>query len=318
MTHRAKRNTVCLLLVFPCILLVAAGLIYFVPVSAYRVLCRVVYTDADPGWLHTEYLLWSGGLVLGTILVGSVYHLARLGFRSQGVMKRLGAVKIHPTTQIQEEIVALRCVEEVGKLAQVKPAALYLLPHEIGVNAFAAGLSSSSACIAVTRGCLLSLNEQEFKGVLGHEYSHILEGDLRINLLVMALTSSFNQLELIGVKLRDDPDKNPVVFTFGNLLVAIGRGSALLGKILQCAISRQREYLADAEAVKIVGDTDGLLSVLRRLHLANCDSTIASPHRNSIDHMCFASVGVRNWFERLFGSHPPLEKRIAQLESLGK
>ena len=191
---------------------------------------------------------------------------------------------------------------------------IYVLDDE-GINAFAAGHSPSDAAIAVTHGCLTTLSRDELQGVLGHEFSHLLNGDMRLNLRLMGIIFGILSLTVIGRILLfsrsgDSRGRNPMVL-FGIALVVIGAIGALFARVIQAALSRQRESLADASSVQFTRNPAGLSSALQKIGAIG--SRIDSPHASEASHMFFAN-GISAPLLGMLATHPPLADRIRAID----
>ena len=183
---------------------------------------------------------------------------------------------------------------------------------EAGINAFAAGHSASDAAISVTRACMTMLSRDELQGVIAHEYSHLLNGDMRLNLRLMGLIFGILCLTVIGrVLLQTRGKKNPLPL-LGLALIVIGWIGVLFGRLIQAAVSRQREFLADASAVQFTRNPSGLAGALKKIGGIEGGSELQAAHAEEASHFFFAN-GMRNRFFG-FATHPPLIERIRALD----
>jgi Zn-dependent protease with chaperone function len=204
-------------------------------------------------------------------------------------------------------------IEEMAIASGVPVPKIYVLDEDEGINAFAAGHSQGDAAIAVTQGCMTLLNRDELQGVIGHEFSHILNGDMRLNLRVMGVIFGILCLAVIGRILlfsRGRRDKNPMMI-LGIALVIIGAIGVFFGRLIQAAISRQRESLADASSVQFTRNPAGLSGALHKI--GGVGSRIESPHAGEANHMFF-SDGLGKPFFRMMDTHPPLDERIRAID----
>ena len=233
------------------------------------------------------------------------------------VARELGGVLVPPDTRDPALRRLRNVVEEMAIAAGVSVPEIYVLPHEQSINAFAAGWSTSDAAIAVTQGALDRLNRDELQGVIGHEFSHIVNGDMRLNIRLIGLLFGILFLSIIGRNLmvfgggRGNRDnRNPIPLIGIALLIAGGVG-VLVGRIIQASVSRQREYLADASAVQYTRQTAGLAGALKKIAGLPAGSQLRSPKRDEVGHMLF---GPGSKFSGLFATHPPLADRIKALD----
>ncbi len=268
----------------------------------------------------TSYQTWFGisALVIFVIAAASLYkyHVVRSGGRA--IAEMLGARQIDPSTTDFAERRMLNVVEEMAIASAISVPPVYLI-EEAAINAFAAGLGTDDAIIGVTRGTLETLDREELQGVIGHEFSHILNGDTRINLRLIALLHGILFLGLIGrAVLRGGGRGNKrgsggVVLILGVGLLAIGYAGTFFGNLIKAAVSRQREFLADAAAVQFTRNPGGIANALKKIGGSGQGSRLAAPHTAEVSHLFFGqAVGFA--INRLFATHPPLAQRIAAIE----
>jgi len=211
-------------------------------------------------------------------------------------------------------------VEEMAIASGVRVPGVYVMDGEGGINAFAAGWDVSGAVVAVTRGTLETLTRDELQGVVGHEFSHILNGDMRLNIHLVGVIAGIVMIGSIGAFLmtgiRDGDDLRRAgtdirVFLLGLLLWLIGSIGVLAGRLIKAVISREREFLADASAVQFTRNPEGIGGALFKI--GRRGSTIAQRHAEELSHMCIGAP-VNDYFEfAWFHDHPPLDDRIERL-----
>lgn len=311
---RARRRSVHLLVYFALavVLLVAA-------VNA--VLYLIMRTQASApqdwlSWLYSAYGGWTSALVLGLVSGGSVYTTLRLAGGGKALAAMLGARALTGPPASSSERQLRNVVEEMSIASGTPVPTLYVLDHEAGINAFVAGTRPTEAVLVVTRGALDAFTRDELQGVVAHEYSHILHQDMRINMRLMGILAGILLLSRLGRSLMRAGDagdgKSAGQFAlFGLALFLIGYLGVLLGALIQAAVSRQREFLADASAVQFTRNPDGIAAALYRIAHGG-GSRLVSAHAADLAHFCFAaSVGRRG--EGWFASHPPLAVRIAAI-----
>ncbi len=259
----------------------------------------------------------STGLVVG---LGALYKTAQLRDGGAAVALGLGGRKVDPDSTRLEERRLLNVVEEMAIASGVPVPEVYVLDREPGINAFAAGKTTSDAVIGVTQGTLQLLRRQELQGVVAHELSHVLNGDSRINLRAIGLLHGIFLLALVGRFLirgssgSGKKEGGALVLT-GLGLLAIGSIGVFFGRMLQSAISRQREVLADASAVQFTRDTTGLVGALKKIGGASSHSYLLTPKADEASHIFFSDAIRRlRLFTGLFRTHPPLAARILKLE----
>jgi Zn-dependent protease with chaperone function len=258
----------------------------------------------------SELLLWITLGTLAVILVGSAFKTLQLASGGSVVAELLGGRLIDSNTSDTDERKLLNVVEEMSIASGVPVPQVYVMGDEAGINAFAAGHSTSDAAISVTRGCMKLLSRDELQGVIAHEFSHILNGDMRLNLRLMGLVFGILCLTVIGrVLIRTRGRKNPLPLV-GLALIVVGWAGVFFGRLIQSAVSRQRELLADAAAVQFTRNPAGLAGALKKIGGLAYGSRIESPHAEEASHLFFAN-GLGNSF---FSTHPPLTERIRALD----
>ncbi|MFI4855982.1 MAG: M48 family metallopeptidase [Phycisphaerales bacterium JB065] len=253
---------------------------------------------------------------------GSLYRIAQLRGGGSVVAGALGGKRISADTTDPDERRVLNVVEEMAIASGVPVPPVYLLDQETSINAFAAGYSPGDAVIGVTHGCIAGLTRDELQGVIAHEFSHILNGDMRLNIRMIGLINGIILLSLAGHLLfrsalytprsrsnKNDGSATMAILAIGLLLLIVGSIGSLMGRIIQAAVSRQREYLADAAAVQFTRNPEGIGNALRRLGGASGRGHLKSAHAEEANHMLFGE-GIRSSFGSALASHPPLPKRI--------
>jgi Zn-dependent protease with chaperone function/uncharacterized tellurite resistance protein B-like protein len=219
-------------------------------------------------------------------------------------------------------------VEEMAIAAGLPVPEIYVLENEPGINAFAAGLQPANAAVAVTRGALERLSRDELQGVVAHEFSHILNGDMRLNARLMGYVFGLVAVSMVGRlmlrggavggrRVRVDARRGAgggqvALLAAGLAILVLGSLGVLAGRLLQAAVSRQREVLADASAVQFTRNPDGLANALKRIAASPLSSTVRAVRREEIGHMLFASG--RRSLAGLLATHPPVTERIRALD----
>ncbi|MDH5479151.1 MAG: M48 family metallopeptidase [Nitrosomonas sp.] len=264
------------------------------------------------------FLLISAG-VLVTILFGSLYKINSLAGGGATVAEMMGAELIVDGSGDVNKQKVLNVVEEMA-IASGSPVPPVYLMHEDSINAFAAGTSPSNAVIGVTRGTIEKLNRDELQGVIAHEFSHILNGDMRLNIRLIGILHGILLLGIIGYYLlhiggrsRSSKNNGGGILFLAIGLVIIGYGGTFFGNLIKAAVNRQREYLADASAVQFTRNPGGIAGALKRIGSDSMGSTIQNANGPEISHALFGE-GIKHSFTSLFATHPPLEKRIRSIE----
>jgi len=305
----AKRKT------FRLIILFSAAIVLTVIAVSYVILLFYGFNFSPK---EGELSLWQPKLFfwvsVGTILVvavGSIIKMSELAEGGPAVAIMLGGRLIAPNTTDPNERKLINVVDEMSIASGVPSPALYVLP-DLGINAFAAGYTTSDAVIGVTRGCLKLLTRDELQGVIGHEFSHILNGDIRLNIRLISLIFGITSISIIGRTVLRVRSRSalPIV---GFALMIVGSIGAFFGRLIQSAISRQREFLADAASVQFTRNPSGLAGALKKIGGLTFGSVIASPQAEATSHLFFADALTRGFFD-LFATHPPLVERIKLLD----
>jgi len=265
---------------------------------------------------NPQLFLW---VALGTLAVVGVGSISKMSELSQGggaVATMLGGQPVNPNTTDPDERKLLNVVEEMAIASGTPVPQVYLLPDE-SINAFAAGHTTSDAVIGVTRGCMKLLTRDELQGVIGHEFSHILNGDMRLNIRLIGFIFGIMGLAIVGrillqMRGRGSRDRNPLPL-LGLALLLIGWIGVFFGHLIQSAVSRQREFLADASSVQFTRNPEGLAGALKKIGGLSYGSRLESPHADVASHMFFANGMAESLFN-LMATHPPLEDRIRAID----
>jgi len=272
-------------------------------------------------------LLVTGGSVgatvtatFATLLViglGSLYRIASLRGGGAVVAAQMGGTFVPEDTRDPSLRRLRNVVEEIAIASGVPVPKLFVLDNEAGINAFAAGYSTSDAAIAVTRGALDRLNRDELQGVIAHEFSHVLNGDMRLNVRLIGLLFGILMLSLIGQRiliygrLGRGRDGAPILVA-ALVAMAVGAIGVFFGRMIKAGVSRQRELLADASAVQFTRQTRGLAGALKKIGGLDAGSKLQDKvDAEEVSHMLF---GPGASLAGLFATHPPLVERIRRLE----
>jgi Zn-dependent protease with chaperone function len=255
----------------------------------------------------------------GIVLIGTLFKFFVLRAGGRQVAESLGGRLINPQTTSPAERRLVNVVEEMAIASGIPVPSIYVLDREQGLNAFAAGHAPDDAAVAVTAGLLKTLNRDELQGVVAHEFSHILNGDMKLNIRLLGLLGGVMAIAVVGrILLQSGATSRRKKDGGGILLIGLGMMilgyiGVLAGRIIQAAISRQREYLADASAVQFTRNPGGIGGALRHIREAVEGSRVAAPQAAEVSHMFFGPLSL----SRLFATHPPLEERIRRIEGPG-
>ena len=273
---------------------------------------------------NVEFTLWNPKIffvstlgVLAVIFLGSAYKTNELAAGGSAVATLMGGRLVSQKTTNANERKLLNVVEEMSIAAGVPMPQVYVLEDERGINAFAAGHSTGDAAVGVTRGCIEMLSRDELQGVIGHEFSHILNGDMKLNLRLIGIIFGLLCIATIGrillyARSSNSRDKNPLPI-LGLALIILGAIGVFFGRLIQAAVSRQREFLADASSVQFTRNPAGLSGALQKIGRSGFGSRLESEHAPDLCHMFFGN-GLG---ESLFGAmatHPPIPERIRAID----
>ncbi|MEX0660736.1 MAG: M48 family metallopeptidase [Balneolaceae bacterium] len=262
------------------------------------------------------------------ILAGTIFRVMQLRKGGSAVAEMLGGRKLDPSTTDFKERQLRNVVEEMSIASGLPVPDIYILDNEPSINAFAAGYGPRDAAVGVTRGTLDQLNRDELQGVIAHEFSHIFNGDMRINIRLIGILNGILLLHLMGMILmrssffagrgrssRNGKDGGAfAILALGLSLIIIGYIGMIFGRMIQAAVSRQREYLADAAAVQYTRNPDGLAGALRKIaSKAGSGSELEDGHAMELSHLFFAN-SYKSAMSSLLASHPPIEKRIMAID----
>lgn len=284
------------------------------------------YSDAAPllFWDPTIFTAVAASVV-AIVGLASLYKWSQMRHGGSAVAELVGGRRVDPHTTNLHERRLLNVVEEMAIASGVPVPAVYVLDQEPAINAFAAGLTTSDAVVAVTRGTLEKLTRDELQGVVGHEFSHILNGDMRLNVKLAAIVFGILVIGLLGRgilqglgrgRIRGGGKKGngvAVILAIGLALMIIGYVGYFFGRLIQAAVSRQREFLADAAAVQFTRNPSGLSGALKKIGGYALGSTVTDKHAAEIGHFFFAQ-GFRSFFGGLWATHPPLDERLRAID----
>lgn len=322
-TRRVSRQLVVLFA------LAVIGVVFAVDAALFTVFASLQpqspgFVVPDWQWIsaHRGIVVFTTLSVVGVIGLSSLYKTSTLSGGGGVVARSLGGVRVSADTTEPMERRLLNIVEEMSIASGVPMPEVYLLEHEAGINAFAAGHNPANAAIAVTYGAMTKLDRAELQGVIAHEFSHILNGDMQLNVRLMGMIFGLLVIALLartvlrfaprgrGSGRRDGAGAAVLAILVAAVVVlVIGQIGMFFGRLIQAAVSRSRESLADASAVQFTRDPAGLRGALLKIGALAEGSRIGSPEAEEVAHMLFAP-GLR----RVFATHPALEERIKAID----
>ncbi|MGH7980590.1 MAG: M48 family metallopeptidase, partial [Limisphaerales bacterium] len=296
-----------------------AAILVFSGVQAHQ---HYRYDQGQPqfsAW-NPEIFLGVSIAILAIVGIGSAYKTMSLSDGGSAVSELMGGRLINTNTTDPNERKLMDVVEEMSIASGVPMPQVYVMDEEDGINAFAAGHKPGDATVTVTRGCMRILTRDELQGVIGHEFSHILNGDMRLNLRLMGTIFGILCIAIIGRILlqtirgggRRGNAAAPALL--GIVLLIVGYIGVFFGRLIQAAVSRQREFLADASSVQFTRNPSGITGALKKIGgLGEMGSRLSHAHAEELSHMFFGN-GVSEPFISLLETHPPLVDRIRAFE----
>lgn len=337
----ARKNTTRLVVLFGLAVLLTITCLYVVTFLSMNGLTLFIGTKLDTGdpaplatrlgnWWDLDAFLVATVATLAVVGGGTLYKIRELAKGGGSlVCEQVGGKFIDLRTPDFKEKRLINVVQEMAIASGVSVPLLYVLENESSINAFAAGFSPNNAAVAVSQGALDLLSRDELQGVIAHEFSHILNGDMRMNIRMIGVLHGILMIGAGGFTLmrlglgtsgspsgRGDRDGGGLPFILiGVALIAVGHGGRLVGRVIKSAISRQREFLADASAVQFTRNSDGLAGALKKIGGWSAGSRIDSVNAEQVSHMFFGNgVESSDWFDWLFATHPQLQDRIRRID----
>lgn len=275
-----------------------------------------------------EPLIFIGVTVVTIVVVGggSLYKISQLSGGGHVVAEHLGGRQLSPDTRDPVERKVLNVVEEMAIASGTPVPPVFFMDRETGINAFAAGYAPDDAVVGITRGCAEKLSRDQLQGVVAHEFSHIFNGDMRLNIKLIGIIHGILVVGLIGYyvmrtafytggtrRSSDGKNNGLPLLALGLGLMAIGFIGTLFGNLIKAAVSRQREFLADASAVQFTRNPEGIGGALKVLAGYDKHGELDNPNAPEASHMFFA-CGLASGLNSMFATHPPLEERISRID----
>ncbi len=276
-------------------------------------------------WLAQPYWLIISAATLILIIGASLWRSWQLKTTPDAIAKMVNASPVSLASKSPQEKILVNVVEEMSIASGMTIPKIFIMREEQGMNAFVAGLDPSSVSLVVTQGLLDQLNRQELQGVIAHEYSHIFHGDMRINVRLIGVLAGILIIGQLGAILlrsgsygsrgyrRSSSNKNSgnaaAIMLVGAGLFAVGYIGLFFGRLIKAAISRQREFLADASAVQYTRDKEGIASALDKIASFHAHSLLNTNKAEEMSHLCFGESVKQSVFS-LLATHPPIPDRI--------
>jgi len=310
----ARRNTRHLVMLFLLAVVAIVVAVNIVSALAFTAGYAELVTEGRHVMAPRSLFVFVTLATLALIAGGSLVQLARLSAGGAALARMMDARPLARASSEPAERRLLNVVEEMAIASGTAVPQVFVMDDQQTINAFAAGFSPSQATVVVTRGTLDKLNRDELQGVIAHEFSHILNGDMRLNLRLMGVLGGILLLATLGRMLarsssRSDSKGNSfVLLGFG--LIAIGYIGVFFGRLIQASVSRQREFLADASSVQFTRNPDGIGGALAKI--GQSGSRVTHPRAGDASHMFFGEA-ITAGFAGLMATHPPLEERLERI-----
>ncbi|SDR78554.1 M48 family metallopeptidase [Opitutus sp. GAS368] len=298
-------------------------------VGSYQGYGRRIYREevsSSRPLFDPKLLLAVAGGTVAVVSLASLYKWSQMREGGAAIAELAGGRPLDPKTTDLRERKLLNVVEEMAIASGIPMPAVYVLEDEPGLNAFAAGFTTSDAAVTVTRGALDKLTRDELQGVIGHEFSHILNGDMRLNVRITAIVFGILVIGLLGRGLLQSLGRGRVsggdgkkgggiagLLVVGLALMIIGYVGYFFGRLIQAAVSRQREFLADASAVQFTRNPGGITGALKKIGGYAIGGNVIGGNTAEISHFFFAQAFQSN-FGGLWATHPPLDERIRAVD----
>ncbi|MFH4360203.1 M48 family metallopeptidase [Vibrio diabolicus] len=320
----ARQRTGLLVFLFSLAVVTITGLVSVLSIGIYY---GVTGEHFDQETALTYVLLCFAGVLLVVAISSTVRLSALTSNGGRGVAESIGGKLISSNTLDAKHRQLLNVVEEMAIASGIPVPPVYVMQEERGINAFAAGMSIDEAVIGVTQGALDSFTRDELQGVIAHEFSHILNGDMRLNTRLIGVLFGITCIAHFGHLVLDnthhtsrvsrsssDSDKGfAVIMLIAIICLVLGWIGTLFGSMIKAAISRQREFLADASAVQFTRNDQGIAGALKKIGSHMAGSSLNTKASDEMSHMMFGQSKLSG-FSGLFATHPPLEERIRRIE----
>ena len=323
--HQAKKKTGYLVFLFGVAVLLIS-LLNFLIIAAV-----IPFVDEERNFSTLQDPMLAMSVMLGTFVVISLAGLYRKSQLSDGgssIASMMGGRLVNMASTDPDEQKLMNVVEEMAIASSVPMPEVFVMSEEKAINAFAAGYTVDDAVIGVTDGCMRRLSRDELQGVIAHEFSHILNQDMRLNLRLVAVVFGLFVLSQLGrlmmrigfnssgnrsSRSRNEGGGAAFIGIAGLGIMVTGGLGILMGNLIKSAVSRQREYLADSSAVQYTRNPGGLAGALKKIGAMATGSRLLTPHAEEASHMFFGNGMRGSWFS-FTATHPPLLDRILLLE----
>lgn len=315
--RRQSRWLVFLFVLAVLIIIVVIDMVIFVAFGLSNTEGQQVSFSMEALKANIPLLLGGAAVTAIVIAIASLFKTVSLRSGGGKVARDLGGVLVEADARDPLRRRLYNVVEEIALASGIAVPEIYVLEHESAINAFAAGFTPADAAVAVTRGALEKLSRSELQGVIAHEFSHIFNGDMRLNIRLMGALFGILVLSLIGRRVlhgsyyvgRSKNNNGGAIVMIAIAVMLVGYIGLFFGRWIKSAVSRQREYLADASAVQFTRDPDGIAGALKKISVYS-DASFLNVETEEVSHMLFGD-GERT---KMFATHPPLNERILRID----
>ncbi|MBI1732931.1 MAG: M48 family metallopeptidase [Gammaproteobacteria bacterium] len=316
--HQAKARRRTALLVIPFVLAVVLITV------TLNLVGFLIFTQTQApvpelrDWLALPYWIWISLATVAVIGAGSLKTTLQLSGGGKALAEMVGARRISRDSTDADERRLINIVDEMSIASGTPAPLIYVLDGEASINAFVAGLRPTETVLVVTEGAMRNFPRDEMQGVIGHEYSHIFNGDMRLNMRLMGVLAGILLIGQIGRFIlrsgrRSRGKGSGQIMLLGLAMFLIGYIGLFFGALIKAAVSRQREFLADASSVQFTRNPDGIAGALCRIKEHAEGSRLVNSHADDVSHFCFGEA-VATGFTSLMATHPPLDQRIRAID----
>jgi len=323
--ERARKHTTLLIVLFGVAVIALIAMANLLILLVFGIVNSQQMRDGQSFVAQMDWKLVAtvGAGVSVVVLVGSLYKMMALSAGGKVVAESLGGQLIARNTEEPNQRKLLNVVDEMAIASGTPAPPVYLLANEPGINAFAAGFSPRDAVLGITQGAIEQLSRDQLQGVIAHEFSHIFNGDMRLDMRLMGALNGILILGILGYYLmysasfsgrrRGNDNSGVAILALAVGLMVIGFAGTFFGGLIKAAVNRQREYLADASAVQFTRNPDGIAGALKRIGALKSGSIVRNPGAPEVSHAFFAQ-GVSGFTQWLSSTHPPLASRIKRID----
>ena len=323
--ERARKHTTLLIVLFAAAVIALIVMANLLAMAVFGFVSSQQLRDGQTFLAQMDWKMFAavGAGVSVVVLVGSLYKMMALSAGGKVVAESLGGQLIARNTEEPNQRKLLNVVDEMAIASGTPAPPVYLLADEPGINAFAAGFTPRDAVLGITQGAIEQLSRDQLQGVIAHEFSHMFNGDMRLNIRLMGALNGILVLGILGYYLmysasfsgrrRGNDNSGAAIMALAVGLMVIGFAGTFFGGLIKAAVSRQREYLADASAVQFTRNPGGIAGALKRIGALTSGSLVRNPGAPEVSHAFFAQ-GVTGFTQWLSSTHPPLASRILRID----